>query len=75
MQRHKKKPEIGRRYFHGTLSEMIMGFHMKPMSVAEQNRGGVLFGVCRPLIAVLLELPSAWFHDLLELFGSVNGCP
>uniref|UniRef100_A0A7I4BD35 Protein kinase domain-containing protein n=1 Tax=Physcomitrium patens TaxID=3218 RepID=A0A7I4BD35_PHYPA len=36
--RHQKKPEIGRRYFHGTLSEVIMGFHMKPMSAAEQIR-------------------------------------
>ncbi|KAG0565400.1 hypothetical protein KC19_8G187100 [Ceratodon purpureus] len=36
--RHRKKPEIGRRYFHGTLSEAIMGYPMKPMSLADQNK-------------------------------------
>ncbi|XP_024402989.1 dual specificity protein kinase YAK1 homolog [Physcomitrium patens] len=36
--RHRRTPEIGRRYFHGTLAEVIMGYHMKPMSAAEQKR-------------------------------------
>nr|XP_024359371.1 dual specificity protein kinase YAK1 homolog isoform X2 [Physcomitrium patens] len=36
--RHRKKPEIGRRYFNGNLSEVIMGFHMKPMPAADQNK-------------------------------------
>lgn len=44
VQRHRKKPEIGRRYFNGNLSEVIMGFHMKPMPAADQNKGGSLFG-------------------------------
>lgn len=58
MQRHRKKPEIGRRYFAGTLSEAIMDYHMKPMSVADQNKGcallnyPTLFGVLHKILVL-----------------------
>jgi hypothetical protein len=41
MQRQGKKPDIGRRYFSGTLAEMIMGYHMRPMLQAEQEKGKI----------------------------------
>jgi hypothetical protein len=40
VQRHKKKPELGRRYFHGTLSEAVMS---KPMPSTGQAKGGSRF--------------------------------
>ena len=39
MQRHKKKPEIGRRYFHGTLTDAIMA-KPNPMPAAAHAKGG-----------------------------------
>lgn len=43
VQRHRKKPEIGRRYFNGTLSEAVMNYPMKPMSAADQMKGTSAF--------------------------------
>lgn len=42
LQRHKKKADIGRRYFNGTLSEAIM---TKPMSAVGHAKGGALFNI------------------------------
>ncbi|KAH9574806.1 hypothetical protein CY35_01G078600 [Sphagnum magellanicum] len=36
--REGKKPAIGKRYFAGTLEEMIMDYHQKQMSIAERNK-------------------------------------
>jgi dual specificity protein kinase YAK1 len=38
LQREGKKPAIGKRYFAGTLEEMIMDYHQKQMSIAERNK-------------------------------------
>jgi hypothetical protein len=43
LQREGKKPVIGKRYFAGTLEEMIMDYHLKQMSIAEEKKGLVLF--------------------------------
>ena len=56
MQRHKKKPEIGRRYFHGTLSEAIMA---KPFPASGHAKGGALFNY------IIL---FAFISDLVERF-------
>lgn len=39
LQREGKKPAIGKRYFAGTLEEMIMDYHQKQMSIGERNKG------------------------------------
>ncbi|CAK9227367.1 unnamed protein product [Sphagnum jensenii] len=36
--REGKKPVIGKRYFAGTLEEMIMDYHLKQMSIAEEKK-------------------------------------
>jgi dual specificity protein kinase YAK1 len=41
--REGKKPVIGKRYFAGTLEEMIMDYHLKQMSIAEEKKGLVPF--------------------------------
>jgi hypothetical protein len=43
LQREGKKPVIGKRYFAGTLEEMIMDYHLKQMSIAEEKKGLVPF--------------------------------
>jgi hypothetical protein len=39
LQREGKKPVVGKRYFAGTLEEMIMDYHLKQMSLAEKRKG------------------------------------
>jgi dual specificity protein kinase YAK1 len=38
LQREGKKPVVGKRYFAGTLEEMIMDYHLKQMSLAEKRK-------------------------------------
>jgi serine/threonine protein kinase len=38
LQREGKKPVEGKRYFAGTLEEMIMDYHLKQMSLAEKRK-------------------------------------
>jgi hypothetical protein len=39
LQREGKKPVVGKRYFAGTLEEMIMDYHLKQMSLVEKRKG------------------------------------